>query len=271
MFKKYLIFLQLGLSILLGNGQKGFHSISSFTSFEPGETYFVFGDDVKMRTGPGIQHQEIKRLRIGDKVKIIESTESFMTYNGINSRWYRIEHQNDNGYMLGGLIALSSLKDSGITILSSLEQQSSFAPKLRLRVLKDSNEYNEYVFNVIGTHFLLKLYDAKGLKGVKNLIEVDYISEACGMEGGVSYIYRDENALYPMANLSSMAEAGLFSVAQKFVFPADEGGIPDKIVYIKNKEVVEDETTGWVVKTEERRLLEWDGQTISPKPPFPEN
>jgi hypothetical protein len=261
-----LFFVLIPMAVL---GQYG--SSTAFTTFEPGKDYAVFGDKVKMRSGPGTAHPVIKIIKIGEKVNIVETTAEFMEYNGINTPWYKIKYRDQVGFVLGGLIAIKSFEEDNFTILSSLKQKEDYQSKIVLRILKDSNSYKEFTFDLVGDNFNITLLNSKGLKSITKLLEINYNAQSCGAEGGVSYFYFDGDSISHLATLHSVSEAGIFSTSESFIFPDDEGGIVDKIIYKKSIEEVQDEKSQWHVKTEESRILNWDGRKIFPSLPFTNN
>ncbi|WP_340199234.1 SH3 domain-containing protein [Ascidiimonas sp. W6] len=242
--------------------------IAGYADFKVGSTYALFGDNVKMRTGAGTEHAVIKLLKIGEKVEIVNATELFMQFKGYNSRWYKIRHKDEEGYILGALISFVSFTDQNIQLLAGIQQSNDMDTQLLLRTKESNNPYKEFVFDLIGSEFYLRISDSKGLKDIQKLISVDYISEACGVEGGISYFTWNGSTIKHFVNLSSISDAGIYSYEERFIFPDENGLAANKIVYKRNRTVVEDELTEWMVETNESRIIEWDGKNFSPAFPF---
>lgn len=239
--------------------------LSSYFKFSPGNTEQIFANDVKFRKGPDTNSDVIDLLKIGTRIKIIEQSELTQEFDGIESNWYKIEFNGKTGYVLGALISMRSLTTiDNKNLHFQIKSDENGRISVKIRHAFNETEYKENTFGLIGYEFSIDLLNNNGLQNVKNIIAINYLSEACGVEGGVSYIFWDGSNLKHIADLSSISEAGMFYYQEKFVFPNQPEGVKDKLVYEVERGTIEDEETNWVKTYKEKREYAWTGTEMVP-------
>ncbi|CAN0602027.1 unnamed protein product, partial [Ectocarpus sp. 12 AP-2014] len=87
-----------------------------------GGQYFLFGDNVKFRTAPDTNSEVIALLTIGSSVEIIEKSNKILSYNGMDSPFYKVSHKGKTGYILGGLISLEKQEYEDYTYLFTFKK-----------------------------------------------------------------------------------------------------------------------------------------------------
>ena len=110
-----------------------------------------------------------------------------------------------------------------------------------------------------------EIYDNKGVEGIENIIYVNYIAEACGIDGGGIYFFQINSTMKKVFWVSQISDAGVYWIEEKLIFPTDEKGVKGKIVYEKEIGNYEDEETNWIEINKVRRELEWKDGKILPK------
>ncbi|MEM8762718.1 MAG: SH3 domain-containing protein [Bacteroidota bacterium] len=242
--------------------QNRYHCTGDECSFKPGEQVFVFGDNVKLRNAPKTESEVLELLKIGEWVEIIEKTEFSWPYRGFDSPFYKVKYDTTVGYILGGLLSLEKKTINGKAYFFAYSKTNK-GPFLNIRIL-DKGKYTEEQLPLSNTSIQIKTMNGKGVPGLKNILVVDYVSEACGMEGGAVYFFPMEDGLLKIGELSQVSEAGIFYYGETFVFPDDEGGEPDKIIFKKETHSILDESSEWVQRTFETRRLTWANGTLTP-------
>lgn len=87
----------------------------------------------------------------------------------------------------------------------------------------------------------IKVFNNKGLKDITNLIQIDYQGEYCGAESGDSWLYWSAmDGFNQLADLIGWADMDY--IAERFIFPTDEGGKSGKIIYEIEHGVLEEDT-----------------------------
>lgn len=79
--------------------------------FKPG-TYRILDFPVNIRSAFGLSAQVIGRLDLNDEIEILENMNSTQTIDGKTHYWYKIRHNDQIGYVWGGLIAVKSFNFS---------------------------------------------------------------------------------------------------------------------------------------------------------------
>lgn len=263
--RKIITILILIFSIQISSAQTETRYISRFSTFENNNIEYLFADNVKFRETPDLQSNIIELLKIGTPIKILEKSEQTLEFDGINSNWYKISINDKVGYILGALISVDNFKspktNSSFKFQISQNEEKDFF--LKVRVISNEN-FKEYKYKLIGEEFAFQFKDNNGLNNLDNIIIVDYIAEACGIENGRTYLFWNNSSLIKIADLSAMADGGIYSYDETFIFPIDINGIKDKIVYRKTTQTQEDEETNWVKETTETREYIWNGEILNP-------
>jgi hypothetical protein len=231
--------------------------------FKAGAIEYLFGDNVKLRSEPKTTSKVFELLPIASPVKILEKTDSFLAFNGFDSPWYKVECQGKTGYVLGGLIALDHKKinDDIYLVTIKSEAENSFA---KTRLVRANAPYVEIVNKLETTEFFVKAYDNRGLEEVVNMLHIDYMAEACGVEGGGIYLFNDGESLVKAFEYSQISDAGVYWFNEEYLFPSDEDGVVAKIVYKKELGSYQDEETNWFEIEKTQRELEWMGNKLVP-------
>ncbi|NQY05604.1 MAG: hypothetical protein HRT68_05200, partial [Flavobacteriaceae bacterium] len=185
------------------------------------------------------------------------------TYNNIDYSWYQVEYKGKKGFIVGGLLSLKRIKENDHVFLFSLrkEKKEDHQVILLTRVIDNAQLIEEKEFRLSGNEFELSLLGNNGLPRLDNILKVDYFSEACGQEGGYTYIFWFENELTHIADLSQIVDADIYSFSEEFKF------IGDKIKFTRVSYVLEDEESKHEVTREVSLELTWDGEKLTPEIP----
>jgi len=70
--------------------------------------YYMLDYPVNIRSQPNLQSTVIGRLALHDRIEILENTDISQRINGMWAYWYRIRHNNQEGYIWGGFIAMET-------------------------------------------------------------------------------------------------------------------------------------------------------------------
>lgn len=233
-------------------------------NFKPGAQVYVFGNDVKLRSAPDTESEVLDLLKIGEWVQIIEKTAFSWPYKGFDSHFYKVKYDDVTGYILGGLLSLErkTLNGQNYFFAYSKEGGRIF---LNIRYVQNGT-YLEKKVRLAHAAISIKTLDDQGVPGLDGMLFIDYQAEACGVEGGGIYLFAHNNGqLTKVASLSQVSDAGVFYRAEKFIFPSDVDGLPDKILFKKEQGEVYDETTNWTKTSVEIRELSWVNGALVPE------
>ena len=237
-------------------------------TFEKGGIYPLFGDQVKLRAGPNTDSEVRDLLDIGMGVKIIERNPRTQIYNGIESHWYKVAIQGEEGYILGGLIALDHVIMGEAVYLVSLGKEGDVL-KGQVRVIREegSRAYEEIAVNFPVESYLFQIEgkEIRGIDGVNNAILIDFVAEACGVNGGGSYIFDTGEKLIEAFRFIEASDAGVYSVTETLIFPDDQGGKEGTVIFKRVVWELKDEETNWEETVSTEREIQWIGNQFFPK------
>jgi len=243
--------------------QNNYHCPQEECSFRPGQQVYVFGNDVKLRTAPSAESKVLELLKIGEWVEIVEKTNFSWPYKGFDSPFYKVKYDDGiTGYILGGLLSLERKTLNGTNYYFAYAKEGNRI-FLNIRNVVDG-KYNERKLSLSNPQFDLKTFNAKGIANLDGMLYVDYLSEACGEDGGGIYLFVQNGELKDTAALSQVSNAGVYFHAEQFIFPDDTGGLPNKILFKKEQGEIFDESTHWTKTTVEIRELSWVNGQLTP-------
>ena len=237
---------------------------SPYVNFISGEYYYLFGNDVKFRSLPDTNSDVIELLNIGTEIQIVEKTNETLNYNGIESPFYKVKYNNKIGYILGGLISLEKRSVNNSKYVFSFKKNDDNL-SLIIRHINEKNEFTESVSRLTTHEFSIEIYDNKGIDGIDNILFINYLAEACGIDGGGIFFFQTENELKKVFKITQVSDAGVYWLMENLIFPTDENGIKGKILFTSEQGEYLDESTNWIEIKKTSRELEWINGEILPK------
>lgn len=241
---------------LFTNAQEKPHCIHEDCGFEPGQIVYLFGDHVQLREAPTTESKVLKTLPIGMHLVVQKKHENSWRYKGVDHHYYKVDYKGTEGYVLGGLLALEKKTIDGVAHLFGRAKKGN-EDYLLIRTLQEDGSFKERSTRLGNGQFYLSHMGTKGLGHIDGILLVDYISEACGIEGGGIYLFQQAGQLYQVARLSQVSDAGAYYFWEEFIFPEDEGGVVGKILYKKEVGEYFDEASNWKKSSVETKELVW--------------
>jgi hypothetical protein len=258
---KIIIFLLLITNLSFAQETK-YHN--PYSDLKSGGYYSLFGNDVKFRKLPDTSSEIIELLKIGTEIQIIEKSSETLNYNGIESPFYKVKHKEKTGYILGGLISLEKKEFNKSEYLFTYKKtDNNFS--IIIRHLNENSELTESVSKLYTHEFSIDIFNNKGIEGIENILFINYLAEACGIDGGGIFFFQTENELKKTFEIRQISDGGVYWLSENLIFPTDEKGIKGKIVYQKELGDYKDEETNWVEINKTSRELEWKNGEIVPK------
>ncbi len=256
-----MIFLFLGLISSNIRAQEGY--IHEAIEFSLNDKVVLFGNDVKLRSEPNTTSKTLELLPILSKLTVLEKTTKIFLYNGIENPWYKVKTTNNQeGYVVGGLLALDSKKVDNWTYLVQLKLNEEKWFVVLRAVQENSSEYIETTHQLANSTFSVKTYSNKGVEGIKNIIYLDYMAEACGEEGGGVYFFNNGTSLLKAAEVSSVADGGLYWLHEDLIFPNDRKGKAGRIIFISEHGEVIEEDSNYKKETLVSKEFIWEGKEL---------
>lgn len=233
-------------------------------NLETGKKYALFGNDVKFRKSPDVNSKVLALLKIGSEVEILEKTTETIVYNGIDSPFYKIAYKGQTGYVLGGLISLEQKQTDKLRYLFAYKKLE-FQYQLLVRALDSNDEFKEEVTTLGATGFTVQLKDNMGLEGIDAILHVQNHPEACGVVGSDIYFFQYGKEYKKALQTTIFSEAGINWYNEKLIFPEEEEGVKNRIVFKKEQGEYGDEASNEIHIATTLRELRWENGQLLPK------
>lgn len=275
-FLHVILFLILtDLSIAVENTVYGYE-------FREGVQTYIFGDNARIRKDPAIRKDNvIDSLAAGVQVTVVSRNDVYTAVDGYKAPWYRISYQKDKGisegFIWGGLLAIGVVAERDKLILAGIKKYTpdkgfiaecrcvsggkvissvSFEP----HYMPDGNNEGAYGYAVT-----TEVYGNRGLDGLENVIRINFSYGACGYPRGNVWIGYCRGRLYYIGRDTSVSEAGVFHVEERYIFP--DGNVESKgRVKLVNESYDFDEDIKDYKLTErkEKRFI-WENYKLNPE------
>ncbi|MEO0573368.1 MAG: SH3 domain-containing protein [Bacteroidota bacterium] len=259
--KQMLSILTLLAICLFTNAQESPLCIDEGCGFEPGQIVYLFGDQVQLREAPTTESKVIKTLPIGMHLIVQEEHKNSWRYKGVDHHFYKVDYKGTQGYVLGGLLALEKKSINKVVHLFGRAKTGN-EDYLLIRTLKEDGSFTEKSTRLGNGQFYLTDLGTKGLPSIDGILLLDYVAEACGVEGGGIYFFQQEGQLHQVARLSQVSDAGAYYLWEEFIFPEDEHGVAGRIRYKKEVGEYFDEAAHWKKTSVETKELVWTNQSL---------
>lgn len=246
-------------------------------NIEKGQTASIFVDKAYIRSAPGLQAAVVDSLTVGKKVTIMSTPFKGSTIKNFYAPWYQINYTRDGhskqGFIWLGLLAFGKQADKeGFQYLYGFDrfvkprneqEQEHFLTTVKVLNKRDSLVASQSYSFVFSGQFISqsKLLPGMGLDNVKQILRMEFISEACGIPTEYNYVAWTGQKLINLPNRYSVADAGVFYYDEKILFPAEHRKNNQLIYkYIEEAEVKDDgakDPNYSISKREEQ--FRWDG------------
>ncbi len=276
---KYLVLLLLFIPIKLSYTEE--LSVYQYGFQENSETY-IFGDNVRVRKEPAVKNDNITDvLNAGIKIKIIKKTDQVMTVEGCKEYWYKISYKkndkNSDGYVWGGLLSIAYSGKSERLFLTGLKKYSpdrGFTAECRLvekgRTLSSVSFEPHYVNfgsddGFYGYTVSSELAGSMGLEGIEGIHRIFFNYEACGYPRGNVWIGYNKNKLYYIGKDTSVSEAGVFHVEEKYIFPSENKKSKDKVILVSESSEFDETVSDYKLKERKEAKFTWKDYKLTPE------
>jgi hypothetical protein len=229
---------------------------------------------------PDVDSSVLVLIPIGTDVAIGGSAGEDIFTGGTPTYWYNVmctlNETEYSGYMPGLYLAMSSLELGTDTLflfnVTGYDQEDDrFSASARIVISGEIAA--EHVFQPVRSRFGqvpygycirgIELSNA-GLTGIRNLIELSFIYEACG------YVNRDALFAWTCSDFimgpeaDSQFEAGIYHFNQTFITPSDSMGVSEEITVLTSVEKWDEEIEGYIETESYFEVYSWNGGGFIP-------
>jgi len=238
----------------------------------------VFSNTAVILSYPDIDCSQGMRLPMGTELDITGSSGEDNLPDGMPFYWYEatFEYNGDlcNGYIPGPDLAMTSLALGGDTLF--VFSVNGFNPKencfiATARIVSSDEILAEQVFRPVDTYYVQSPYSycirgmelqADGFAGIKNLIELSFIYEACGYENRDVLFAWTGTDLCMGPHASSQFEAGCYHFNETFILPSDSGGTDNEVTIEMIVEEWDEVIEGYVGTDKTSVTYIWNGEVF---------
>lgn len=230
-----------------------------------------------IRSEPSTSGLLLDSLQMGNKVKIVQSTENLLKIKGINTNWAEIQYKTPRGdsklgYIWKGFLALDFVsvdEETFLTTITKITQKTNrdnYTENIFHITAIVLNKQNEVVGektiakDVLESHYFQnKAIGSLGMNNLMDIYRISFHGEACGIPSYFFYFGWNGNELIELPGKMEVGDAGVFYHSETFLFPKEPGGKPNLI--IKNIEEAEavDEAAQVYDISKSKETYTWDG------------
>ncbi len=232
------------------------------------EERYVFVDVARIRSKPQIDSKIQDKVLLGQSVMLIEKTTENYQLNGFKEYWYKVKYKKDNrvkeGYIWGGLISQKVVKyRNGIILFGVYSFKEELGYVSGLKYISDNQLISKISFSLNCSLCPMEIpacdieyYDNLGYPGIQNVLKVSFSAVPSFEKNNRNIVLINSGQLHLMAAEYFSGEGGVGSESEVYIFPAEQGGVIDTILYrriktsfneAKNKDIiVRDETTRYI-------------------------
>lgn len=238
----------------------------SWYEFESNQTAYLFGDKVKLRQGPSTNDSTLVVLPIGAAIHVVAKTDNEITIYGIPSFWYKVAVDGQLGYIPGAFISYEKVTFGQSNFYFGVKEVEEYNRVLMIREPINDSVYKETTFDLSNSSFGIEAYDDRGVKGIRNVLHINYYAEACGVNDGGVYFFYDGKELKKAFEYVSWGDADIAWHHEELVFPSDSTGTADFIFFIQEHEELVDEELRWYKSNGNSVQMQWTGTEMKPNP-----
>ncbi len=260
--KKYL-FPLLMLLTFASQAQTDEHYVDYEDTFEEGSRQRLYGDRVVLRKSPSSEAVAIDTLAIGTEITILNQRPETVTVNGREGHWYEVKYGRKKGFIAGGLIALTNVEKDGKYFLV-IRAGSEEYTKVRCRVLQPDGTFYGHESDLPTLLFSLEVYGNRGIEGVENVVCINLMAEACGVDGGEIYLFSDGTSLKEAMHTAKVVDGGVFWFDETLIFPDEERTYDGAFLYEREFGEPMDEDMNWTRAVTHTVGLRWENGRFTP-------
>lgn len=188
---------------------------SAYRLLTEGTEAVVWREQVPIYQAPSTQAPVGATARSGDRLRVVARLDEQERRDGFRTNWYAVEHHGLEGYIWGGNLAVQvqPLEAQTWALLGverlELVDRGSYDEEqlvLQLTIVKDGHLLASVFFPALGTLYTqvqLQTQTDHELKGIQQVLEIQYSDGYCGGVSATQTIFWDGTTLYPLEVLSN--------------------------------------------------------------------
>lgn len=252
----------------------------NFWNLQEGATAYVIADEAYIRAYPSTSARLLDSVVVGTAVKIISIGYNDNIIRGFYAPWHMISYQKNNetktGFIWLGLLALSRHVDSegtqylfGFDRFITAGDDTSDYYRCDLKLLDRKGQliqkYNFHYDYLDQGYFSSELLPNMGLKGLKNILKVEFSGEACGIPTEYYYVGWNGDDFVDLPKHYTVSDAGIFYYEETMLFPSQHKKGNNLVFKMIEEGVAEDTDLedAEMTITKRQETYVWDGKVLS--------
>ncbi len=282
MIRFFFVFILWTISSIPAHAQTVKYLFCSYCDIEPGDTFYVAKSTATLKSKPLDNSKPLASLSLGEMVIVTPISPFKSTGKGsgtypnssLETRYKTensldflpVTYQGKSGYIATSALGIAKLHTQvpkTYFIVKSNFMGSTTNDSLTIFEISDNQIVNEYSTLIFGSLISISVNGNAGLDSVTHLLRIDYYSEACGDESGMTYFTWNPQDLKLLGHLAASADPES-QYGEAFYFPSDVGGTPGKVIFRAETYEIFDETTNWTRRSVEERVFTWSQGYLTP-------
>lgn len=240
---------------------------SPYNGFEKGDTLYTFNAKNPVFKNADLKSEPYLYLPANTIVKVAKTIETDYENPFDPESFLQVIAGGKIGFMQRKDLTAAKVDIEGSkrSMLFQFKLDSNLTYVLNYREFYEKQLVYETDLELMTYSFSVYMIHPKGIDSLTGILVLDHLAEACGYDGGDTYFYYDPENLEKMAHLVSVGDGGVYYRTERFIFPADEGGLERKVIFEAEEMSVIDEETEWEEIKTERRVYKWLGGRLYPE------
>lgn len=248
--------------------------------FPEAKTQKIFTDQTRIRKEPDVKSQILDSLSTNQQVLILKKEEAVLKLGERAANWYKVSYRKGDlaseGYIWGGNLCLGYRNKNGYDFLFGLSKtidrkneydQTEKQNIAGIKIMEGHTLVNEVYFDAgRGEELRSATFNIESnhkLQNVDFTLKASTSGDACGIASYDQYVLLKDKKLILLPKLMSISDAGVFYHSEEFIFPNDQGGIPNAfIIKTRNMELDDKDREK---KTQSSKTYLWNGNSYKLK------
>lgn len=238
-----------------------------YFEYRKGDTSYIYEEGALLLSKPSANSKTLASLPLGSSLIIEGEYEVSYEPDFKHPEFYEVKFNGKKGYVQSSFLGIADFKfpELGIDLLFTFDPGTAYGmEKLKYKEVMNATVFYEGEIELSGEIIQLYKGDTRGLDSISSLIYVDYIAEACGMQGGVDIYTWNPMELSLLAQLNEVGDGGVYYITEELIFPADSGGVAKKILFRSEQMEQYDEDSEWYSETTYYRTFNWVAGHMEP-------
>lgn len=229
------------------------------------DTLFTYNATTLFSEPITTSNKRITQLAMGD-VAVLDSTLGLITLLDTASKQYflPVRIKNKTGYLSTDDLAIGqfAMDQNGTLLLVKWPSlKTGSGTPLTVKAITEIRTTTEIEVPIYGEKIKLEVSNHKGLSNIRSLVHLNFEDSVQEQKLTTTLLTWNGEQLKELGTLISV-KSDVHEVKEEYIFPSDEGGKSETVIYKRHETLHIDPITNWVKSNQENRELHWDGSGL---------